>query len=83
MQNHNAHYRIAKWGTSLALRIPAKMAKALGLAEGGKVDLTVKNGCLVIAPVPGPTLEALVKGITPENRHGEIDWGPDRGREIV
>jgi antitoxin MazE len=29
------------------------------------------------------TLEEFVAGITPENRHGEIDWGPDVGKEIV
>jgi antitoxin component of MazEF toxin-antitoxin module len=30
-----------------------------------------------------PTLEELVAGITPENRHGGTNWGPDVGKEIV
>lgn len=29
------------------------------------------------------TLEELVKGITAENRHEEIDFGPPVGREIL
>ncbi len=30
-----------------------------------------------------PTLDDLVEGITPENRHPETDWGPDVGKEVV
>lgn len=29
------------------------------------------------------TLEDLVSRITPENRHPEVDWGPDVGRERI
>ncbi|HLH02528.1 MAG TPA: hypothetical protein VKX25_07150, partial [Bryobacteraceae bacterium] len=29
-----------------------------------------------------PTLNDLVGGITPGNRHGELDWGKSKGREI-
>jgi antitoxin component of MazEF toxin-antitoxin module len=28
-------------------------------------------------------LKELVAKITPENRHGETDWGPDVEKEIV
>ena len=28
------------------------------------------------------TLDELVAGITPENRHEEIDWGPPVGNEV-
>ncbi|PIZ62897.1 type II toxin-antitoxin system death-on-curing family toxin [Candidatus Saccharibacteria bacterium CG_4_10_14_0_2_um_filter_52_9] len=30
---------------------------------------------------PKPTLNKLLKGVTPEKVQGEIDWGPDRGKE--
>jgi antitoxin component of MazEF toxin-antitoxin module len=30
-----------------------------------------------------PTLKELVARITPQNRYGETDWGPDRGKEIA
>ncbi|WP_394654176.1 AbrB/MazE/SpoVT family DNA-binding domain-containing protein [uncultured Sphingomonas sp.] len=32
--------KVAKWGNSLAIRIPADVAKALNLAEGDSVELT-------------------------------------------
>jgi antitoxin MazE len=37
---------VARWGNSLAVRIPAKTVKALSLKEGDKVDiaLTVVEG---------------------------------------
>ena len=35
------------------------------------------------APKRIPTLEELMAQITPENRHGEADWGTDVGNEIV
>jgi|GEM_PF-53997 len=31
--------RVAKWGNSLALRLPAKVVKELDLAEGDEVEL--------------------------------------------
>ncbi|PKP94213.1 MAG: AbrB family transcriptional regulator [Alphaproteobacteria bacterium HGW-Alphaproteobacteria-16] len=31
--------QVAKWGNSLAVRIPADVARALGLKEGDAVDL--------------------------------------------
>lgn len=30
-----------------------------------------------------PTLEDLLKDITPENIHGETDWGSDVGKEVI
>jgi antitoxin MazE len=31
---------------------------------------------------PDYGLEELVQGITSENRHNEIDWGPSVGAEV-
>ena len=33
--------KVARWGNSLALRLPAKVVEALGLAEGDEVAVTV------------------------------------------
>ncbi|WP_449280307.1 AbrB/MazE/SpoVT family DNA-binding domain-containing protein [Lentibacillus salinarum] len=30
-----------------------------------------------------PTLEDLLAQITPENQHGEVDWGKPQGNEII
>ncbi len=76
--------RVQKWGNSLAVRIPKAFAKEVGLAPDTLVNLTLSEGKLVVAPVPKPayTLEELLEGITPENLHGETDWGPPVGKEI-
>jgi antitoxin MazE len=74
--------QIGKWGNSLAVRIPGILAKDLNLREGTHLDVAVVDGALVLRPAkPQYTLEELVEGITPENVHGETDWGPSLGRE--
>ena len=74
--------QIGKWGNSLAVRIPGACAKDLGLTEGMDVEVSVASGGLLLRPrKPGYSLEELVARITPENRHGETDWGPAVGRE--
>lgn len=75
--------QVQKWGNSLALRIPRSFAAETALSSGADVDLTIEDGRLVVTPVRKPryTLEDLVAGITPENRHGEIDTGPSVGNE--
>lgn len=75
--------QIVGWGNSQALRIPREMLDALRVREGDEVELLVDNGRLTVQPVnPKPTLESLVAGITPENRHKEIDWGKPVGNEV-
>lgn len=77
--------RVGKWGHSLAIRIPGAMAREVALSEGNPVQLSVESGRLVVEPIkkaPRYTLEELVAGITDENRHEEIDWGPPVGKEF-
>ena len=74
--------QIGKWGNSLAVRIPGTYAKDLDLKEGMDLDVSLVEGGLLLRPPPEEyTLEELVARITPENRHGETDWGPPVGRE--
>ena len=42
---------IAKWGNSLAVRIPPRFAETAGLSEGTVVDLKIQSGRLVVAPI--------------------------------
>jgi antitoxin MazE len=75
--------KLQKWGNSLAVRIPKPLAEELEAEAGVEVDLQVEDGRLTLTPVrrSGYSLDELVAGITPENRHDEVDWGPPRGRE--
>jgi antitoxin MazE len=74
--------QVGRWGNSLAIRIPLPYAKDLGLKEGQELDVSLTKGGLLLRPLrQGYTLEELVEGITPENVHGETDWGGAVGRE--
>ncbi len=74
--------RIAKWGNSLGLRLPKSVAVEAQLDEGDTVDVSVKNGAIVIRPRrPTYSLERLVAKITPRNRHDEDDRGTPVGHE--
>ena len=77
-----------KWGNSLALRVPKAVAQEIGASDGKAAEMSVRDGKLVIE-VTKPkrrkrrfTLDELVAGITPENRHEEVDWGPPVGNEV-
>lgn len=78
-----------KWGNSIALRIPAKVAKASGIAPGVQAEITVKNGALVIKPTPKKKIsrkQRLALMLSDLDKHGpmgEIDWGGEVGKEIV
>jgi antitoxin MazE len=73
---------VRKWGNSLAIRIPRPLADELELEESDELDLQVTEGSLVASPAHRWTLAELVAGITEENKHGEIEWGGPRGREV-
>jgi antitoxin MazE len=77
-----------KWGNSLALRVPKAFAQELGASVGKAANMEVREGKLVVE-IARPkrhrrryTLEQLVAGITPENCHHEIEWGPPVGNEV-
>lgn len=76
--------QVAKWGNSLAVRIPKALAEDAQLREGEPVTVMVPvEGGLVIKPARRKyQLRQLVARITPKNRHEETDWGKPRGKEL-
>lgn len=75
---------VAKWGNSLALRIPTAFAREISAREGMQLDISVVDGTLVLKPVADTqdfSLDQLLDGITPESLHGEISGGPSVGNE--
>lgn len=44
--------QVAKWGNSLAVRLPASLARELGLKEGDRVELLPEKGALKVARRP-------------------------------
>jgi antitoxin MazE len=74
---------VARWGNSLAIRLPQHLAKEIHLAEGVEVDLVAVDGNLVIKPRTQKrySLEELISAITPENLHTESESGIAVGNE--
>ena len=74
---------VAKWGNSLALRIPQHILQEIELAEGAEVDLVVIDGNLVVKPRSRQrySLDELVDAITPENLHSETETDVTVGNE--
>lgn len=69
----------------MAIRIPSQLARQAELDAGRLVEVSVESGRVVIEPVeeaPHYELDDLIAGITDENRHDEIDWGPAVGKEF-
>jgi antitoxin MazE len=74
---------VKKWGNSAAVRIPAAIMEATQLSLDEAVEVREERGRIVIEPVrPGKyDLAQLLAGITPENLHAEVSFGPAAGKE--
>lgn len=77
--------KVGKWGNSLAVRIPKSVVQQLELKDDMVVEVSSSDGSVMIKPLRNKDaeLKRLLKGITPGNYYGEVDWGPDVGNEIV
>jgi len=75
--------RVQKWGSSLVVRIPKSFAAKMGLEADFAVELSFKEGKLVIecAARRKPSLKKLLAKVTRANLHREVDIGPAVGRE--
>lgn len=76
---------VAKWGNSLALRIPAAFARETAIGEGTSVDLSVVDGTIVLRPRDDAhdyDLDELLAEVTDDNRHGEVSSGGAVGNEV-
>jgi len=80
-KNMNRH--VKKWGNSAAVRIPAATLAAAGLQTDDPISIREEDGRIVIEKISPETitLEWLLEGITPDNLHPEIDFGPPVGKE--
>lgn len=73
---------IARWGNSLALRLPTHIAKETRLEEGATVSAEVKNGALILTPVRKRfKLDELLAAMPSDGRAEEYDWGQPKGEE--
>ena len=74
---------VAKWGNSLAIRIPKNIADKINLKEGTAISIDVNDNNIVITPTkPKYSLEELLAGASSEDFDGEYDWGEPVGEEV-
>ena len=77
--------KVQKWGNSQGLRLAKRLLADAGIAVGDDVDVTARDGVIVIAPVRRVrgkrSLEELVSQIPKNHKTAEVDWGEPVGRE--
>jgi antitoxin MazE len=77
--------QVARWGTSLAIRIPKPLAEAATLRQGDQLEMAVEGSGAITMRKPKrrrkAALQDLLRAITPENIHEGTDWGEPKGRE--
>lgn len=75
---------LARWGNSLAVRLPKDVTEELHLSEGAALDIKVEKGALMLRPTtPRYELKDLLRGVTRARMRKAWSWGPHRGREVI
>jgi antitoxin MazE len=76
--------RVAKWGNSLAVRIPAAVAEEVNLHEGDALVLqSTPDGLTLIRETAELTMAEMLAGVTDDNIHEYVDFGPAVGKELL
>ena len=74
---------VAKWGNSLAIRIPKHISDRIELKEGMTISIDIDENNIVITPEKTTyTLEELLAGAKSEDFEGEYDWGKAESEEV-
>lgn len=80
--------KAARWGNSIAVRLPKRAVEALGVRPGQEIDMEVREGRVeLISRRPDPIsiqwILAEMDRLGPEAEPETVDWGPDVGSEII
>ncbi len=75
-----ARSHIARWGSSLAIRIPKPLAEQWGVREGSRIEMVSRGDQLVMSKRAYDLTEMLAR-MSPETLHGEVNTGPAQGKE--
>ena len=62
-------------GGSIAIALPKKLLSSLGLGSGSEVDITVKDGSVIINPLKKKyTLEEMIAGMEIGDLPSDAEW---------
>ena len=73
--------KVARYGNSLTVRLPAPLARELDLRDGDRVRLKRTKEGLLLEPIKGSRLDAWLA--TVKEHEGEVPSGPAVGAEIL
>ena len=74
---------VAKWGNSLAIRLPKALTKHHNLKEGTEIVLTEHAEGILLRPAGlRYDLKELLNGIRPDNQHKPVATGEPKGKEV-
>ena len=71
--------KLSKWGNSLAIRIPTKIAQELDLSENSTLEILAKDDKIIIQK--RLSFEDKCKLITAKNRNVDESWDESIGNE--
>jgi len=77
--------KAAQWGNSIGVRIPKHLAKKAGIGVDSTVEIDEADDGIIIKPVGKReySLKELVRRISSQNRHSEVDFGRPVGKELL
>lgn len=88
--------RVVRWGDDLVVRLSNAEAEELGVREGETVEIVSKRpaqsepaqwaGRRYVDGLPVYTMEEMIaeaRRLGPEAEPPTVDWGSDRGSEII
>ena len=74
--------KVQKWGNSLAVRLPKAFTDEIDVHHDSPVEVVVRGKAIILRPArPTYHLDDLLDRISPENLHGEVDFGRPVGKE--
>jgi len=69
--------KVAKWGNSLAIRLPAEVVDVLGLKAGDEVEVHA-HGCVAFEIVKAPTRREVIERLRKYEGRMPADFKFDR-----
>ncbi|WP_088243454.1 AbrB/MazE/SpoVT family DNA-binding domain-containing protein [Calothrix rhizosoleniae] len=74
--------KVSMWGNSLGIRLPQAIALQMGLKEGALVSISTDGDKIILSPARSKyTLDELLKDVSSDMQHNEVNWGEPVGEE--
>jgi len=85
MTNTKKQTHITQWNNATIVQIPNDIIKQLGLENNQTLEITVRDGAIILTPVkkqPTDIHELFADWQDDNQRDHELDWGKAEGNEL-